>query len=201
MSHRIRKTLTAAVLAAAIQVPASAAFAAQPRSEGHDPLARDRINAAVSVNQTDGGSVFHLSFQIARVTGEDVAVSNVAVALSECTSCQTVAIALQIDLISPVPAELAATNTAVAANQDCVLCSTLAFAFQYVVATPDPVTLTEKGKREMRRIERRLAGLSRLEGDPQELTADVQALTADLSQVLESQLVPVSGDAGPDGAR
>jgi hypothetical protein len=52
----------------------------------------------------------------------------------------------------------------------------------------------------MRRIERRLAGLSRLEGDPEELTAGVQALTADLSQVLESQLVPVSGDAGPDGA-
>jgi hypothetical protein len=200
VSHRIRRTLTAAALAAAIQVPASAAFAAPHGAGGHDPLARDRINSAVSVNQTDGGSVFHLSFQIARATGEDVAVSNVAVALSECTSCQTVAIALQIDLISPVPAVLTATNTAIAANQDCVLCSTLAFAFQYVVATPDPVTLTERGKREVRRIERRLAGLSRLEGDPEELTADVQALTTDLSQVLESQLVPVGGSSGPGEA-
>lgn len=204
MPHPFRKSLVAvAVLAGTVglagaEFPSGSAFASTPGPTTTSLLGNATVNTAVSVNRQDGHSVFHLSFHIDRPTGEAVDVSNLAVAVSECSDCQTVAISFDIELISPVPAELTATDTSIAVNSDCVVCDTLAAAFQFVVATPTPVELTRTGRREVHHIEEALEGL----GDSGESTAqmapEIQTLAAELSEVLSTQLVPVTHDRGPD---
>jgi hypothetical protein len=193
-----RKVLAGATVLAGILIPATAAFAngetssptATSSPETAYSLGDASVNTSVSMNDHDGSSVFHLSFRIARLSGADDDVSDVAVAMSDCTDCQSVAIAVQIDLISPVPAVLTASTTAVAANVDCVLCNTLAAAFQYVVATPEPLVLTPAGRQEIHWIERALDRLGRSDENPADMEAQIQDLADDLSQVLSTQLVP-----------
>ena len=122
MQSPFRRALVAAAILAGILIPATSAFASTPPSTDGPVLAKTAVNTAVSVNEQNGTSTFHLSFRIARRSGAQVDVSNVAMAVSECTGCQSVAIAVQIDLVSPVPAVLNASNTAVAANIDCDIC-------------------------------------------------------------------------------
>ncbi len=202
MHRRIGRTLTAAVVMAAIQLPAAQAFAAKRQPGAGDPLASSQLNAAISVNQANGRSVYHLAFEVARSTGVDVALTNVAVALSQCLDCRTIAVAIQVDLVSPVPTILAATNLAVAANTQCTLCDSLAFAFQYVVATTTPVTFTTQGTQ--RGAEDRAARCpvlnQRLAGKPAAAIAKVVALNDELSSVLQTQLVAVPADQdAPEG--
>jgi len=197
VSRPFRNALAAATVLAGVLIPATAAFA-RGEPTGNSPtftasaLGGATVNTSVSVNDQGGSSVFHLSFQIARLSGPNVDVSNVAVALNDCSDCQSVAIAVQIDLISPVPAVLTASNTAVAANVDCELCNTLAEAFQYVVATPEPLRLTPTGRREIHWIERALDRLGRSNEDPADMASQIQVLADDLSQVLSTQLLPAS---------
>jgi hypothetical protein len=192
------RALVAIAILAGIQVPTAAAFATSSPSSGGAVLGPETLNTAVSVDDQNGTSVFHLSFQIARRSGTVVDLSNVAVAVSQCSDCRSVAIAVQIDLVSPVPAELNASNTAVAANVDCEVCDTLAAAFQYVIATPDPVRLTRTGRREIHQIERALNRLGRSDDDPATTSVRIQALAAELSQVLSTQLVPAGGGSHDD---
>lgn len=195
MSRPLGKALACATVLAGILIPATAAFA-DDEAPASGPtftapaLGGATVNTSVSVNEQNGTSVFHLSFDIARLSGANVDVSNVALAVSDCTDCQSVAIAVQIDLISPVPALLTASNTAVAANVDCELCDTLAAAFQYVVATPEPLRLTPTGRQEIHWIERALNSLGRSNEDPADMEAQIQVLANELSQVLSTQLLP-----------
>jgi hypothetical protein len=153
-------------------------------------------NAAVSVNTTDNSSVFHLAFTIVRASS----VSNIALAVTNCTNCRSTAIAIQVDLISPIPTVLSATNAAIAVNSGCVTCDSFAAAFQYVVASDQPMELSDAGRRAVRSIEQQLAALQSTNLSPTDLTARVQGLAGQLGQVLATDLVPVH-HAGDDGNR
>ena len=199
MSRPLRKVLASASVLAGVLIPATAAFADGDATTSSPTVAAPAlggatVSTAVSLNDQNGTSMFHLSFNIAHLSGANVDVSNVALAVSDCTACQSVAIAVQIDLISPVPAVLTASNTAVAANVDCELCNTLAAAFQYVVATPEPLFLTQTGRHEIHWIERALNRLGRSNEDPADMEAQIQVLANDLSQVLSTQLLPAELD-------
>src|SRR5581483_6147829 len=155
-------------------------------------------NSAVSVNTTDNTSVFHLSFTIVRSSGPAVSVSNVALAFTSCTNCRSVAIAIQVDLVWPVPTQLTAANMAVAVTSGCTTCDAVAAAFQYVIASGQPMRLSKTGRREVAQIERQLRALrwSGLSGA--DLMASVNSLAAQLGNVLSTQLVPVHREHGDD---
>jgi putative peptide zinc metalloprotease protein len=156
-------------------------------------------NSAVSVNTTDNTSVFHLAFTIVRSSGPAVSVSNVALAFTSCTNCRSVAIAIQVDLVWPVPTQLTAANMAVAVTSGCTTCDAVAAAFQYVIASGQPMRLSKTGRREVAQIERQLRALrwSGLSGA--DLMASVNNLAAQLGNVLSTQLVPVHrGEHGDD---
>ncbi|HVM66762.1 MAG TPA: hypothetical protein VMU14_17975, partial [Acidimicrobiales bacterium] len=154
----------------------------------------------MSVNTQDNSSVFHLAFSVVRSSGQVVSVSNVALAVTQCSHCSSTAIAIQVDLVWPVPTVLTAQNVALAATTGCATCDALAAAFQFVVASPQQMTLSGEGRQEMAQTERQLAALQRSGLPASSLTASVDALAAQLGHVLATQLVPAH-DQGEVDAR
>jgi len=196
-----RRTAAALAVCLGIVVPAGSAFASATTdtTSGGPSTAVLVDNSAVSVNTTDNTSVFHLAFTIVRSSGASVTVSNVALAVTSCANCSSTAIAIQVDLVWPVPLTLTATNVAVAINSGCATCDALSFAFQYVIASNQRMTLTRRGRHEVAQIEQALAALQSSGLSGSDLTASVTGLATQLGGVLNTELVAVHrGDDGGD---
>jgi putative peptide zinc metalloprotease protein len=162
---------------------------------GAPALADD--TAAVAINTKDGSSVFRLAFAIKRAAGDVVDNSNAAVAFASCTDCQTVAISIQIVLITGDAEVITPVNLAIAINQNCTLCDTLASAYQWVLTTDGQVHFTADGNREIAAIRRELRSLrdSGLTGP--EIQARVAELMQRLARVLENELVAAGRSGQP----
>jgi hypothetical protein len=175
--------LVAATLAVA--APASA------QSSGND-------NTAVATNTKDDSFVFKFAFKVSKAAGDTVDPTNAAAAVSSCNSCETVAVAIQVVLVSGDPSSFTPTNVAIAYNQDCYECATLADAFQFVFGTGSvPVHLTKEGKDQLKEIKRQFKELQKTGGSlpPAELQARVDELAQQVYQVYSTQLVPKGKDA------
>jgi putative peptide zinc metalloprotease protein len=175
--------VVAAGLAAAWPAPASA-----------------QDNTAIAINTKDGSALFKFAFSVSRVAGDVVDNGNAAVAFASCENCQTVAIAIQIVLVTGDPDVVTPTNLALAFNVECTLCETLASAYQFVFGTGGPVHFTAEGNRALAELRREFHDLRK---DAPNLTvaeiqARVAALVDRLRVVLANELVPAgrSGDAG-----
>ena len=110
-SHRRRlPNLLAALVAAmlAVLALASPAFA----SDGDD-------NVAAEVNTQDGSTQIDIAFDIEKVFDGIVDQTNAAVAYSSCEECQTIAIAIQVVLVSGAVDVVAPTNVSYAINANC----------------------------------------------------------------------------------
>jgi putative peptide zinc metalloprotease protein len=183
---RVRFRLACArllILAMLIAGPgaAGAAFAADSGSN----------TSAVAVNTQNGSSVFRLAFAVRQVTGSVVDNQNAAVAYASCTACQTVAISIQILLISGSPTTFTPTNVAVAVNQNCNLCDTLALAYQFAVGVNTELRFTHEGRREIADIRRQLSALGQSGLTGPEIANQVNTLMTQLGSVLQTQLVGV----------
>ncbi|HEU0131224.1 MAG TPA: hypothetical protein VFQ85_09575 [Mycobacteriales bacterium] len=185
---RARRPL--AVLAAAlalVAVPAAPAFA-----QGD--------TGAVAINTKDGFDLFRLAFQVRRATGDVVDNTNAAVAYASCTDCQTVALSIQVVLISGYDSStVAPENLAIAINESCTLCETLASAYQFVLTAEGNLRFTAEGSQELARIRLALRELARGDLSVEEIQAKLDALMDDLARVLATQLVP-AGESGTGGA-
>src|SRR3954468_13406266 len=105
MTTTLRRLALVALFALAIPVGLAPAAA----------LAQD--NSAVAINTKDDSSLFKLAFSIKEVGGEVVDQTNAAVAYASCKECQTVAIAIQVLIVTTEsPDVLTPTNLAVAVN-------------------------------------------------------------------------------------
>jgi putative peptide zinc metalloprotease protein len=155
-------------------------------------LAQD--NAAVAQNTTDGSSVFQLAFDIRRTMQPVVEETNVAIAYSSCSSCRTVAIAIQIVLVMGDVTSATPQNVAVAINENCTACETFAAAYQFVLSTGGPVRFTREARHELRAIKRLLRRLGRGDIPLAELDARLKEIKARIKRVLETGLEPVPPD-------
>jgi putative peptide zinc metalloprotease protein len=182
---RQRLTFYSALIAAtlALSAPASA------QTDITVPTAP--TDSAIAINTTDNSSVFELAFNIRRVMGDVVDQSNLAVAYSKCTSCKTVAISIQILLVTGSPSVVTPQNVAIAINEACNLCQTLATAYQFVFGSSGPVRFTKKGRREIWRIRRELEKLRGSDLPVADIQARVDDLMKQLGLVLKTELVPV----------
>ncbi|PZS23341.1 MAG: hypothetical protein DLM54_01420 [Acidimicrobiales bacterium] len=184
-------------MALILAFPASQAWASEA------PGAGSPTNTASAVNTRDASSVFRIAFALQQINGGVVNPTNTATAYASCTSCQTVAIGVQVVLASGSPSVYTPTNTATAVNYKCTMCDTVALAYQFVVQTPVPERLSPQGNRELAQIE---ASLQRLRSSgltgPQ-LKTQVAALMSQLNQTLATDLVPInpSQRGGRGGSR
>jgi putative peptide zinc metalloprotease protein len=160
-------------------------------------------NSAVAVNEKDGSSVFDVAFQIRRVSSGVVDQTNTAVSYASCESCQTVAIAIQIVLVSGDADTVTPTNTAIAINDQCTTCETVALAYQFVFGTGAVLGFTPEGQKRLNEIRKELRGLEDEGLTEDEISARVLELVDQIRDVLANEVV-VRGPGvrgGPDGSR
>lgn len=182
--HRSRRLALLAGLVVALGLPGPAT--------ADDTTSRSGDTSAVAINTKDGSSVFKLAFQIRKVTGDVVDNQNAAVAYASCTECQTVAISIQVLLVSGDPSEVAPENVSVALNEDCTLCSTLSDAYQFVVGGATELGFTKEGSAQVRALQKELRELRKSGASLDEIQARVTDITDRLRTVLQTELVPVA---------
>jgi putative peptide zinc metalloprotease protein len=176
-----------AVAAGALLLPAAPAYA-----QGD--------TTAVAINTKDGFDLFRLAFQVRRTTADVVDTGNAAVAYASCTDCQTVALAIQVLLISGYDSStVAPENLAIAINESCVACETLASAYQFVLTAEGMLHFTADGSRALAELRQALLGLKGSDLPVEEIQAKLDALMDDLAAVLATELVP-AGESGTGGA-
>lgn len=191
-SFRATRRRLIAVAAAVVLAATGVAVPASAQSGGD--------NSAVAVNTRDGASIFRFAFSVRQVLGEVVDQTNAAVAYASCEECQTVAIALQVLLVSGSPDVVTPTNLAVALNEDCKECQTLASAYQFVFGTGEKLRFTAEGRRNIADIRQRFLELRQQDLSIEEIQARTDELAEELRQVLASEVTDRgSGKGEGDG--
>lgn len=162
---------------------------------GAPATARADDNAAVAINTKDGSSIFKFAFSIRKVASGVVDQTNAAVAYSSCTDCQTVAVAIEIVLVTGDPSVVTPTNVAIAINDQCTLCISVADAYQWVLGTGGNVHFSDHGMQEIRRIVGEIRDLGKSGLSAAEIQARLEELVKQLAQVIVDDLV-ASGQSG-----
>jgi putative peptide zinc metalloprotease protein len=148
--------------------------------------------AAVAVNTKDGSSVFRLAFSIKKIAGDVVDNANAAVAFASCESCRTIALSIQIVLVTGDPETVTPQNIAIAINENCTSCETLASAYQWVLGTDEEnVRFSPEGRLAINEIRKELRELGQSDLPIDELQARVHQLMVRLGDVLRTELEPV----------
>jgi hypothetical protein len=79
------------------------------------------------------------SVQLNRIKSDSVTPLNAAIAVGQdCVGCQTIAVALQLDLYQQGAHVVAPENYAIALNLNCTSCVTISHAIQYAIPVADP---------------------------------------------------------------
>lgn len=117
-------------------------------------------NIVTVVNRTDNRLRMRGNIQLSRSLGSTAEPVNFAGAYSSCTDCQTIAVALQIALISTHATVIAPRNSAVAINFSCTRCVSVARAIQYVVQVDDPHEVPNDVSELMREMNRELRSIA-----------------------------------------
>lgn len=152
-------------------------------------------NTAVAVNTEDGSSVFQFAFSIKKVANDVVDPTNAAVAYASCEGCETVAVAIQVVLVSGDPSVVAPQNVAVAVNDDCDVCTTLAYAYQFVFGSGDePVHFTKEGKEKLHAVKKAFKELQKQDLPLEVVLPAVNALAQQVNDVVMNEIV-----VGPPG--
>ena len=198
LSWRARKAV-AVLMVVLVASATSYAFSPAAAADSDGPGNGGPVNTAVVENTKDGSSVFKLAFQVRSISqATTVDPQNAAVAIASCTSCQTVAIAVQVVFVVGSPTTFTPENAAVAVNVECSFCDTLATAYQFIVQSSVPVRLTTAGKQDLHDIRKALADLDGSGLTVFEIQAKVDELMDQLATVLATEVEPIpSADRAP----
>ena len=142
------------------------------------------------------------SVQLNRINAPNVAPQNLAQALAFCADCETLAVAMQINLIKRGTHRVVPGNAAVAVNAGCSGCTTGAIALQYVLSVDDPMetprevrALARAMDSELRRISRTAQTLEEAIARIDSVVADFRVLAESLRQTRDIDTTPTSADA------
>lgn len=151
--------------------------------------------SAVAVNTKDGSTLFRFAFSVRQIMGDVVDGSNTAIAYASCEECQTVAISIQVLLVSGSPDEVTPTNLAVALNEECDDCQTLASAYQFIFGNGEALRFTGEGRRAIADIRRRFLALRREGLTIEEIQARADELAVELREVLITGVTTRGGES------
>lgn len=139
------------------------------------------------VNQGDERMKIRGNVDFNRIPGPNVEPVNLAYAASSCTDCQTIAVALQINLISRTATRIAPQNAAIAINQQCTRCVTVARALQYTYQVDDPQQTPQEVSDLLREMDRTLNEISQDKGiSLSEAESRIDAVLAQFRQLATS---------------
>jgi hypothetical protein len=184
----VRRCLFAPLLALTLALaPAAPALAAED-------------NIAVAINNEDGSSLFRFAFDVHKTMNSVIDETNIAISYASCEGCQTIAIAIQIVLVSSDPTSIVPENVAISINEECISCETMASAYQFVVGTGENIKLDKEGRRLVKDIRKAFYDLA-VEAEAGNLTlAEIEArvipLVGQIKTVLDNHIIPVTTPEG-----
>lgn len=117
-------------------------------------------NVVMLTNHRDGELTMRGSIQLNQLPAPRIAPENLARAYASCTDCQTLAVAMQINLIKRGTQLAAPRNAAVAINYECLRCVTVAVALQYTYSVDDPTQTPPEVRQLIRAMEAELRAIS-----------------------------------------
>jgi hypothetical protein len=127
--------------------------------------------------------------EVNRIRGDRVEPANVANARSSCTDCQSIAVAVQVNVYRRGASRIAPQNAAVALNESCTRCVTVARAIQYVIPVDDPRELPRRADALARRMNQEMHYFERVhdvnELDPAKAEARLQSILNEFSDLLQ----------------
>ena len=195
--NRFRAHRVGIVVAIALLLDGSAAAAtlAVARADmARAPAAGTTANAGpkniIQVqNSTDGRLMVRSRMQLGRMRAPQVGPVNIAEAVNTCSQgCDTLTVALQINMVNSDAAPFTPHNAAVAVNAACTGCHAVALAIQYNIGSEDPIhvqpevdRLVASMKQELAHIGSSATSLSEAETAIEGVLAQFQDLAAYLS--------------------
>lgn len=162
-------------------------------------------NQVKVVNRTDNTLKIRGRIQLNHIEGQDVSPQNLAYSYGSCRQCQTLAVALQINLFSTNATNVHPHNAAIALNYQCTGCTTVAKALQYNLSVADPNQTSRDVKGLVHAIKMKLHALnadrgitlSDAEAQVNAVINQFQALTQYLGTKRQQDTTTTNPDATP----
>jgi hypothetical protein len=208
--HRLvkRARIHVALIATIFAVASIVSTAANTRADDSTDLNASGPHNIVQVqNHNDGTLRVMGHVQLGRVPGPNVGPANFAAAINVCSSaCDTLAVALQINLVNSNYTVFAPQNVAVAVNGGCDGCHAIAVAYQYNIGVADPTdvppsvnSLIVQMKQELARLDASGSTLENAIAEVNIVIAQYQDLANDLVTSIDDQATPARpAAAAPD---
>lgn len=183
-------TWVAAVVATvSASVPGVALADTNPEAQGTDGAVVELHwnNRAQVRNDDDGRTRSRVAYSFRYLRAQQLSAANEATALASCTGCRTVALALQVGIVTGRAPVVRADNRAVAVNTECSGCVTYASAGQFLLVTDEPLRLTLAGRGRLAAVSTRLRILAVSRTPVSDLEAQVAQLHAEVIEVLSNE--------------
>ena len=151
-------------------------------------------------NKHDGRLRVKGHVQLGKVPGSVVSPANLAAAVNTCHSgCDTLAVALQVNLVNRNFTVFTPQNAAVAVNAGCDGCHVVAWALQYNIGVDDPIHVPSdvnrfvgQMKAEIAHIDASSTSLRQAETEMLGVVAQFQDLAAYLTTMRDEKITPAN---------
>jgi hypothetical protein len=193
--HR-RRRIGAVVLVLALSIVPLGDALAQETSPTPDFDGSGGKNVVIVQNQTDGRLASRAGVLTGHASGPSVVPENIASAMSSCTDCRTVAVALQAVVVISDPNVASPRNAAAAVNAGCLRCATFAYAWQYVVSTGGPVRITPEGHQAISDLRAEASSLAASDLPFPQLEAELDDVATRFRAVIDNEVERVGGGQG-----
>jgi putative peptide zinc metalloprotease protein len=150
------------------------------------PAAGGGDNIVQVVNHSDGHFRMDGRVKLDQIPGPNVGPKNEGISYASCTGCQTMAVALQIDLVSPSVHNFQPLNKAQAVNMACNSCDTFAWALQYVITVDDPTQVPSDVRDLMQQMDATLRDIKVGNYTVSQAIARVEAVIAQFKELAGS---------------
>lgn len=160
-----------------------------------DDFTGPRNNIVEVVNETNNAMIFRGKIQVNTINGGTVDPGNLAAAYSSCTGCNSLAVALQLNLVEGSPDTVAPENVAVALNEDCTKCYSWADAYQSTISVDDAEDIAEDIEDDVYRLNRKLHRIARMRNLS---AAEVQARAEAVIAEFKALVAEIDADADDD---
>jgi hypothetical protein len=156
---------------------------------GSDPNSASGKNEVVEIVQQDGRSASKTGFSMKRTSQDTVDNVNAAAATSAgCSDCQSIAVAVQIVLITGNPSTVAPKNYAIALNTNCLRCGAMGLAYQDVITTGGPVYFTADANTQLSSLEQQIKDAADSGGSFFDVRAEIDGLVHQMWSIVASDM-------------
>jgi putative peptide zinc metalloprotease protein len=184
--------------------PTATASTSSPATTADLPAANaGGKNVVKVINRKDDSLRVDGRVQFNRIPAPNAGAENMAIAYSQCHNCQTMAVALQINLISTHSNNVQPKNAAVAINYQCDNCVTIARAIQYDLSVDDPTNVPPTVNQLVARMKQELAtaktldSLQAAEARFDAVISEFESLASSLKDARQVATAPTTPGATP----